>query len=146
MYVIFWFMQMTLKYSAGLILFKSMIFAKAISMHLVLGVYGKIYNLAFVKIKFTRKRHAIHFIYMVSSILEVNISFTKEFGVIIDSHLQWNFHIDSSIMKTNRTFGIITRQSSDVYKTRILCFLYFAFIRFALECRSIVSLLCCCWF
>ena len=57
-------------------------------------------------INFTRKRYPIQFNYKISDTALMNMQYVKDLGVILDSKLSYNIHIDHISLKCKRIWAL----------------------------------------
>ena len=90
------------------------------------------------KISFTRKRIPIHFDYKIADTVLMNRQYVRDLGVMLDSKLSYNIHIDHISLKCKRILGFIKRNSINYTDFGTIKIIYSAFARSILEYSSLV--------
>lgn len=91
---------------------------------------------------FTRRNQATfqHFNYNINNIPLSRVETMKDLGVIFDSKLSFDAHINNAVTKAYKTLGFISRSLSKFKNTETYKILYFTYVRSHLEyCSSVWS-------
>lgn len=89
-------------------------------------------------ITYTRKNRPIHYNYTISNNSLQRVSNIRDLGVIMDSRVSFNLHIDSIVQRAYKSLGFINRMTTSFRSSIILRILYFAHVRSVLDFCSVV--------
>lgn len=89
-------------------------------------------------ISYTRKKKPINFNYHINNNIINRVTRIRDLGVIMDSELSFNSHIDHVVGAAFRRLGFILRISKPFKNTNTLKILYFSFVRSILDFCSTV--------
>lgn len=89
-------------------------------------------------ITYTRKKKPIHFDYSLNNNTLKRVSSIRDLGIIMDSELSFNLHIDHIIGFAFRRLGFVLRITKPFKNTTTLKILYFSFVRSILDFCSTV--------
>lgn len=90
--------------------------------------------------RFSRRRIQTVSTYLIKNENIETVASTNDLGVIFQSDLSFNLHIDSIVLKALRMLGFIRRSTKYVVDTRAIVCLYYSFVRSILEyCSGIWS-------
>lgn len=89
-------------------------------------------------ITYTRKTRIIDYEYKLKDKSVKRVKNIRDLGIIMDSKLSFNFHIDHILSSAFRKLGFILRISKPFNKISVLKILYFAFVRSILDFGSVV--------
>lgn len=87
-------------------------------------------------VTFSRKRNAIHFDYVLKGKTLQRVSTMSDLGVVHDSKLLFDTHIDTIVTKATRALGFVMRSSQDFKDAKTLKILYCSLVRSSLEYAS----------
>lgn len=89
-------------------------------------------------ITYTRKKKPIMFDYTINNLKLVRVNSIRDLGVMMDSKVSFNPHIDNILNRAFKNLGFITRISKPLKKISTLKLLYNSFVRSILEFASVV--------
>lgn len=84
-------------------------------------------------ITFSRSAKAIQFSYKLKAQVLIKVTEVRDLGVIHDTKLTYNKHLDYIINKANRSLGFIRRVSSEFTNIKTIKILYCSYVRSSLE-------------
>ena len=84
-------------------------------------------------ISYTRKRNSILFNYTLNNLIIKRVETIKDLGILIDSRLSFNPHIDSITTKANKLLGFVLRRCQDFTAYKPLIVLYTSLVRSQVE-------------
>lgn len=87
-------------------------------------------------VTFSRKRSIISYNYTLKDVSLKRDSSVRDLGVVHDSKLLFDAHIESIVAKAYRALGFVMRVSKDLKKVKTLKILYCTFVRSQLEYAS----------
>lgn len=89
-------------------------------------------------ITFTKNKHIIHHKYHLNNIPLETVPLIRDLGILFDSKLHFNTHIDHITSKAYKLFGFITRSCSAFKRPSTYLYLYKTLIRSQIEYAVIV--------
>lgn len=89
-------------------------------------------------IRFYKKSSVNPFSYSINNNLLENVYYIKDLGIIIDSNLKFNYHIDAVVSKSSKMLGFLSRSTKDFTNTRSLNILFSSLVRSILDYCSVV--------
>lgn len=89
-------------------------------------------------IKFSRKKHKLNSTYKMRNQILSKVSEVKDLGIIIDSEMKFQTHIETVINKSNRMLAFLNRNTKRFHCLSALKVLFFALVRSHIEYCSIV--------
>lgn len=84
-------------------------------------------------ISFSRKKNFINYVYSVADQPLTRTSTTKDLGVILDSKLTYEHHIDHIVKKASSALGFVMRNAASFKLMKTVKMLYCAYVRSHLE-------------
>lgn len=88
--------------------------------------------------RFYKCHNPIIFDYVINNVIFESVTTVSDLGVIFDTELTFNAHIDNIVVKGFRMLGFIRRNSQHVTDTQALKSLYNCLVRSILEYNSII--------
>ncbi|KAL0822801.1 hypothetical protein ABMA28_004807 [Loxostege sticticalis] len=82
---------------------------------------------------FSRKCNVTHYLYTLRGTRLQNLTEVRDLGVIHDSKLTYELHVDSVVKRANRTLGFIMRSCSQFQSVKVAKVLYCSYVRSILE-------------
>lgn len=89
-------------------------------------------------ISYTRKTNPINFDYTINNSSLARVTSIRDLGILMDSGLSFNLHIDNIVNKAFRQLGFILRVSKPFKQSHTLKLLYFSFVRSILDFACII--------
>ena len=84
-------------------------------------------------LSFTRRKTLVNFDYALGNVVIPRSNQLRDLGVIFDSHLRFNDHIEDRVRVASRSLGFITRTCRTMNNVDCMKMLYYAFVRPILE-------------
>lgn len=89
-------------------------------------------------ITFTRNKTVFPYDYKIKNCVLKRVEQFKDLGVVMDSKMSFNFHIEYVINSCNRLLGFVLRNCKNFNNSKTLLTLYYAFIHSRLSFASVV--------
>jgi hypothetical protein len=89
-------------------------------------------------ISYTRKRSPILFDYTLGNFPLKRVEIIRDLGIIMDSKVKFDIHIDTIISRAFKSLGFINRVSKPFNKVHSLKILYYSFVRSILDFACVV--------
>lgn len=88
--------------------------------------------------RFTRRSNPLHFNFSINGHNLDTVSCVKDLGVLLDTKLSFNTHIDGIVSRASKLLGYIRRTTTSFSNLRCLVILYTAFVRSITDYCSII--------